>query len=194
MHHPNYFDFALYTNKALWSKWQNPWLISAAAHKERRGQRFYICELCLCERTSSPVWTTCRLAWPSSTVRTRWAKFKLHTDSPRFFSTGAICTIIKVLLSPPTQNKTVDYLSKGLKLYLMHVYLTSIFNFSYPESPAVGRWVWSSYREHGSVYSVEHGLRPLDRTVTCWCSEPPWVEFHLHQTYWLAQTLPSPLG
>lgn len=193
MHHPNYYDFALYTNKALWSKWQNPWLISAAVHRER-GQRFYICELCFCERTSSPVWTTCLLAWPSSTVRTRCAKFKLHTDSPRFFSTGAICTIIKVLLSPPTQNKTVNYFSKGLKFSLIHVYLTSILNFSYPASPAVGRWVWSSYREHGSVYSAEHGLRPLNRTATCWCSGPPWVEFHLHQTYWLAQTLPSPLG
>lgn len=193
MHHPNYYDFALYTNKALWSKWQNPWLISAAVHRER-GQRFYICEPCFCERTSSPVWTTCLLAWPSSTVRTRCAKFKLHTDSPRFFSTGAICTIIKVLLSPPTQNKTVNYFSKGLKFSLIQVYLTSIFNFSYPASPAVGRWVWSSYREHGSVYSAEHGLRPLNRTAICWCSGPPWVEFHLHQTYWLAQTLPSPLG
>lgn len=193
MHHPNYYDFALYTNKALWSKWQNPWLISAAVHRER-GQRFYICEPCFCERTSSPVWTTCLLAWPSSTVRTRCAKFKLHTDSPRFFSTGAICIIIKVLLSPPAQNKTVDYLSKGLKFSLIHVYLTSIFNFSYLASPAVGRWVWSSYKEHGSVYSAEHGLRPLNRTATCWYSGPPWVEFHLHQTYWLAQTLPSPLG
>lgn len=119
----------------------------------------------------------------------RFSQVLLHWSNLHNHQGFAVTTYTK-------QNSRL--LSKGLKFYLIHVliYLTRIFffNFSYQASPAVGRWVWSSYREHGSVYSVEHGLRPLDRTVTCWCSEPLWVEFHLHQTYWLAQTLPSPLG
>lgn len=70
------------------------------------------CERLLCKRTSSPACNICLLAWPSSTVLTRWAKFKLHTDSPRFFSTGAICTIIKVLLSPPAKDSRNQKLRK----------------------------------------------------------------------------------
>lgn len=41
---------------------------------------------------------------PSSTVRTRWANFREHTDSLRLLSSGDTCTIISVLLSPLSES------------------------------------------------------------------------------------------
>ena len=41
-------------------------------------------------------------ACPSSTALTRWANVREQTVSATFFSTGATCTTIKVLESPPT--------------------------------------------------------------------------------------------
>lgn len=45
---------------------------------------------------------------PSSIDLTLWPNDKVHTVSFTFFCTGDTCTIIKVLLSPPGNDKIVE--------------------------------------------------------------------------------------
>lgn len=58
------------------------------------------CHLTIHTSVPSP-FSNLLVAAPSSTFRTRWAKLREQIVSPSFFLTGAICVIIKVLLSPP---------------------------------------------------------------------------------------------
>ena len=65
----------------------------------------------------TPHTRTFLLACPNSTAFTLWAKLSEQTVSPRFFSTGATCTTIKVFELPPVM---FHYNYENPKLKLVH--------------------------------------------------------------------------
>jgi hypothetical protein len=60
------------------------------------------------EALSSPAAAVCFLAWPSSVLRQREAKFSEQTVSPRLYTAGLMLTKVSTLELPPSESYSLQ--------------------------------------------------------------------------------------